>query len=189
MLEAKMKQVGDGIGGLGARVKAGVAGSRWAGLVGKTAGYLVAFTMLTLVGSGRLSGWLAPPARLSLAIPTAAAAAPPPSPSAPPLSPTAAPPAPPAPSDAGAADAASAESAAEDAGAATPGVAADGKVILNLATEDDLRRLPGIGPTRARAILALRARLKRFARVEDLLKVKGLGRRSMARLRPLVRVD
>lgn len=186
MLGAKMKQVGDGIGGLGARVKAGVAGSRWAGLVGKTAGYLAAFTMLTLVGSGRLSGWLAPPARLSLAIPTAAAAAPPPS--APPA-PTAAPQAPPAPPDAGAADAASAETAAEDAGAATPGVAADGKVILNLATEEDLRRLPGIGPTRARSILALRARLKRFARVEDLLKVKGLGRRSMARLRPLVRVD
>jgi competence protein ComEA len=185
MFLAKMKQGWDGIVGLGARARAAVAGSRWAGLGGKTAAYLAAFILLTLVGSGRLSGWLAPPARLSLAIPTAAAAAPPGAGSA-----SAAPAAPPTTRDAGAADAAAAEAADDaDGGAATPGVAADGKVILNLATEEDLRRLPGIGATRARAILTLRARLKRFARVEDLLKVKGLGRRAVARLRPLVRVD
>ena len=68
-------------------------------------------------------------------------------------------------------------------------MAADGKVILNLATEEDLRRLPGVGHGRATAILALRGRLKKFTRVEDLLKVKGIGRRGLARLRPLVRVD
>jgi competence protein ComEA len=78
-----------------------------------------------------------------------------------------------------------------DAGAAagSSGVAPDGKVILNLANEEDLRRLPGIGRGRAQAILALRGRLKKFTRVEDLLKVKGIGRRGLARIRPLVRVD
>lgn len=77
-------------------------------------------------------------------------------------------------------------------GASTPaqaGVTQDGKVVLNLATEADLRRLPGIGPAKAKAILELRAKMKRFRKVEDLLRIKGIGRRSLKRLRPLVVVD
>ena len=66
---------------------------------------------------------------------------------------------------------------------------ADDPVILNTAAADDLRRLPGIGPKRADAILALRARLGRFHAIEDLLKVKGIGRATLKRLRPLVRLD
>ena len=62
-------------------------------------------------------------------------------------------------------------------------------VVLNTATEDDLRRLPGIGAKRAAAILALRSRLGRFRAIEDLLKVKGVGRATLKRLRPLVRLD
>jgi competence protein ComEA len=163
-----------------AKLAAKVRGSRWAALGGKAAAYLTGFMLLALVGSGHLSTWLSPPARMVVAIPTAAAATLPPAVSA---APTTAPAAPP---EAGA----DAGTGAEEADAGGPaGVAADGKVILNLATEEDLRRLPGIGKTRAQAILALRARMKKFTRVEDLLKVKGLGRRSLARLRPLVRVD
>jgi competence protein ComEA len=62
-------------------------------------------------------------------------------------------------------------------------------VILNLADEAALMRLPGIGASRARGILALRQRLQRFSRVEDLLRVKGLGKKRLARLRPLVELD
>jgi competence protein ComEA len=65
----------------------------------------------------------------------------------------------------------------------------DDPVVLNTATVDDLRRLPGIGQKRADAILALRARVGRFRAVEDLMKVKGIGRAMIKRLRPLVRVD
>jgi competence protein ComEA len=65
----------------------------------------------------------------------------------------------------------------------------DDPVVLNSATEGDLRRLPGIGAKRAEAILALRARLGRFRAVEDLLKVKGVGRATLKRLRPLLRLD
>jgi competence protein ComEA len=65
----------------------------------------------------------------------------------------------------------------------------DDPVVLNEATEGDLRRLPGIGAKRADAILALRARLGRFRAVEDLLKVRGIGRATLRRLRPLVRLD
>jgi competence protein ComEA len=165
---------------LAARVWAAIAASAWASLAGRAAAYALGFVLLVLVGSGRLASWMAPPARLGIGVAEAATAPPPAasSASAPPEIASAA-------TDAGAPPA----DAAEPADAGTSGVASDGKVILNLATEEDLRRLPGVGPTRAKAILALRARLKKFARVEDLLRVKGLGRRSLARLRPLVRVD
>jgi competence protein ComEA len=171
--------------GLFARAKARLADSPWGKTAGRASAYLVGFALLALVGSGRLAHWLSPPARVGIAV---AEAAPPPSASsAAPSAPTAevaattevvAPPAEPvaAPMDG-------------DGGAPSPGVAPDGKIILNLATEDDLRKLPGVGRGRAQAILALRTRLKKFTRVEDLLKVKGIGRRGLARLRPLVRVD
>ena len=66
---------------------------------------------------------------------------------------------------------------------------ADDPVYLNQATLSDLHRLPGVGPKRAEAILALRTKLGHFRQVEDLLKVKGIGRSSLRKLRPLVRLD
>jgi competence protein ComEA len=66
---------------------------------------------------------------------------------------------------------------------------ADDPVVVNTATEADLRRLPGIGAKRADAILALRTRLGHFRALEDLLKVKGIGRATLKRLRPLLRLD
>jgi competence protein ComEA len=62
-------------------------------------------------------------------------------------------------------------------------------VYLNDATEADLRRLPGIGAKRAGAILALRARLGRFRRVEDLLRVRGIGRKGLQRIQPVAKLD
>jgi len=62
-------------------------------------------------------------------------------------------------------------------------------VFLNHASVDELRRLPGVGPKRAEAILVLRQRLGRFQRVEDLLRVKGVGRGAVKKWRPLVRLD
>jgi competence protein ComEA len=62
-------------------------------------------------------------------------------------------------------------------------------VMLNSAGVDDLRRLPGIGEKRAVAIVALRDRLGRFRAVEDLMKVRGIGRATLRRLRPLIRID
>ena len=66
---------------------------------------------------------------------------------------------------------------------------AEDPVALNTATVEDLRRLPGIGDKRANAILALRSHLGRFRAVDDLLKVKGIGRAMLKRLLPLVRLD
>jgi competence protein ComEA len=167
-----------------ARTRRAIAASAWTPIAGKAAAYLAGFALLGLVGSGRLMGWLSPPSRLVAGIAVAEASA------APPATAKAAEPAVESPTDAGAPPAdGGAETSASDGGAPAPAVGADGKVALNLATEEDLRRLPGVGPTRAKAILALRARLGKIKRVEDLLRVKGIGRRSLARLRPLVRVD
>jgi competence protein ComEA len=62
-------------------------------------------------------------------------------------------------------------------------------VTLNTATFEDLRRLPGVGPKKAEAILALRTKLGKFRRAEDLMRVKGIGRGTFKKLKPLVRVD
>ena len=61
-----------------------------------------------------------------------------------------------------------------------------GVVNLNTASAEELIRLPGVGPARARAILELRARLGHFSRLEELLRVKGIGRATFRKLRPLL---
>lgn len=68
---------------------------------------------------------------------------------------------------------------------------ADGGFVvdLNLASEEDLRKLPGVGPARARRILELRARLGgRFKSLDDLARIKGFGKATLKRLRPLTRI-
>lgn len=70
-----------------------------------------------------------------------------------------------------------------------PGVTPDGKVILNLASAEELTRLPGVGPKRAEAIVALRTKLKRFRQVTDLLRVKGIGPRGLKRMLPHLVLD
>jgi competence protein ComEA len=67
---------------------------------------------------------------------------------------------------------------------ASEGLTADGKVILNCANIEELGRLPGVGPKRAQAILDLRAKLGRFRRPTDLLRVKGIGPKSLKKLEP-----
>ncbi len=73
---------------------------------------------------------------------------------------------------------------------APKGILDDGRVVLNVATEDELTKLPHVGPKRARAIVALRAKLGgRFKAITDLLRVKGLGRKTVAKLAPKVVLD
>jgi competence ComEA-like helix-hairpin-helix protein len=74
-------------------------------------------------------------------------------------------------------------------GGAPVGITPDGKVILNQASADELTKLPGVGPKRAQAIVALRAKLKRFKHPTDLLRVKGIGPRSLQRMLPHLVLD
>lgn len=61
-------------------------------------------------------------------------------------------------------------------------------VDLNTATAAELDILPGIGPVLADRILGWRAEHGRFAAVDDLLQVSGIGPAVMDRLRDMVRV-
>jgi len=71
----------------------------------------------------------------------------------------------------------------------SPGLTPDGKVILNTAGVDDFTRLPGVGPRRAEAIVELRKRLKRFRSPNDLLRVRGIGVKSLKRMLPHLVLD
>ena len=62
-------------------------------------------------------------------------------------------------------------------------------IDLNTADVGDLRRLPGIGEKRARAIVEYRETEGPFERVEDLVLVKGIGDGILAGLRDYVTVS
>lgn len=65
---------------------------------------------------------------------------------------------------------------------APPGGATDGLVNLNTASADGLMTLPGIGPSKAAAIIANRP----YESVDDLDRVPGFGAKTIDQLRELV---
>lgn len=64
----------------------------------------------------------------------------------------------------------------------------EGRVNLNTATKEQLMLLPGVGPATAEKLLAYRAQ-RRFGRVSHIMRVKGVGKKTYARLRPYLAVD
>lgn len=64
-----------------------------------------------------------------------------------------------------------------------------GPVDLNRAGYRELLTLPGIGPTRARAILEYRSENGNFQAVSDLDHVKGIGPSTLARLADRARIE
>lgn len=60
---------------------------------------------------------------------------------------------------------------------------------LNTASREELITLPGIGEKKAEDILALREKLGRFRRVEDLLQVPGIGEMVLEKFYDLVTVN
>jgi len=75
----------------------------------------------------------------------------------------------------------------EHSGSGQP--AANGIVNLNTATLAELQTLPGIGATRAEAILAYRQKHGPFSKPEDLKKVTGIGDKTFLRLKEKIRVN
>lgn len=63
------------------------------------------------------------------------------------------------------------------------------RVNINVATEAELRLLPGVGPALAGRIVANRAAEGPFQSIGDLDRVKGIGPRTIAKLAPFIIAD
>lgn len=81
--------------------------------------------------------------------------------------------------------------AIEDAQEATPGntgvtessMRTDGKININTAGAEELQELSGVGPALSERIIAYREANGRFARIEDLQNVSGIGETRFANLK------
>lgn len=63
-----------------------------------------------------------------------------------------------------------------------------GKVNLNTGLKEEFLTLPGIGEVMAERIIAYREENGPFGSVEDLLNVKGIGEKTLEKLRELITV-
>ncbi len=61
---------------------------------------------------------------------------------------------------------------------------AQGVININTATVEQLMMLPGIGEKSAQAIISYRQAHGAFKSVEELARVKGIGMKKVARLKP-----
>jgi competence protein ComEA len=61
-------------------------------------------------------------------------------------------------------------------------------VDLNSATREQLMQIKGIGPSLADRIIEFRKENGPYRRVEDILKVRGIGEKSLSKLKPYLKV-
>ncbi|OIJ16173.1 hypothetical protein BKP35_04130 [Anaerobacillus arseniciselenatis] len=65
----------------------------------------------------------------------------------------------------------------------------DGKININHATVEELQTIPGIGPARAGAIVANREEQGRFQSIDDLVRVSGIGEKTLDNMREFIVAD
>lgn len=61
------------------------------------------------------------------------------------------------------------------------------RVSINDADVTLLSTIPGIGPKTAEAIVAYRQANGKFASIDDLVKVKGIGEKKLAKMKPFLK--
>ena len=79
-------------------------------------------------------------------------------------------------------------SASMAAGQGKGTAASSAPLDLNTASEGELTEVPGIGPALAKRIVEFRDEHGSFKRVDDLMKVRGIGEKSLEKIRPHVTV-
>jgi comEA protein len=60
------------------------------------------------------------------------------------------------------------------------------RININTAGKSELMKLPGIGAAYADRIIAYRTEHGRFTSVDELLRVKGIGKKKLEKLRPFI---
>jgi comEA protein len=65
----------------------------------------------------------------------------------------------------------------------------DRKINLNLAFSSDLQRLPGIGKVMADRIIEYREQNHGFEKIEDIMKVKGIGAKKFEKIKELITIE
>lgn len=78
--------------------------------------------------------------------------------------------------------------AAKRGGSKSDAQGSAGRVRINSASASELQSLPGVGPALAQRIIAERSRGS-FASAEDLLRVSGIGKAKLEKMRAYVEVD
>lgn len=71
----------------------------------------------------------------------------------------------------------------------SPGPTPTGLINVNTAGQDALVTLPGVGPAKARAVIKYRREHGSFKNVDDLVKVKGIGKKTLEKIRKRVIVE
>ncbi len=64
----------------------------------------------------------------------------------------------------------------------------DQKININTASSEDLQKLPRVGPAVAQRILDYRKENGNFKRVEDIMKVRGIGEKIFAQIKDMITV-
>ncbi len=65
----------------------------------------------------------------------------------------------------------------------------DRKVNLNTATLKELESLPGIGPELGKRILEFREKKGNFSTIDEIVNVKGIGPKTLEKLKNLITVE
>ncbi len=65
----------------------------------------------------------------------------------------------------------------------------DELIDINRAGIDELVSLPGIGPVKAQRIIDRRTELGKFNNVEELISVKGIGEKTLAKITPFIKCE
>lgn len=76
-----------------------------------------------------------------------------------------------------------------ESGASGAAWTAEGKLNLNIASAEDLDKLPGVGPVLAARILDYRQKHKGFTDIEQLTDVSGIGPKTYEKIKPYVYVE
>jgi competence protein ComEA len=77
----------------------------------------------------------------------------------------------------------------EGSSAKTSSAASDSLIDINRAGLEELMRLKGIGEVKAQRIIDRRKELGKFSNVDELLSVKGIGEKTLAKLKRYIKCE